>query len=104
MNTWTLVFWICGGTSCVLFILQSVFWTAMRFKKIPVPRWTVFARRLRIAGLALLIAGGILWYVGYQARAAAWIAVFGGGLNVLVSTFHLAAVAYMTKPPLTKKK
>jgi hypothetical protein len=97
MNTWVIIFWVSGGMTCVLFALQSVFWTAMRMKKLSVPRWTVFARRLRVAGLALLVAGAVLWSAGPDAamNAAGW-AVFGGAFNALIATFHLLTVAYLT--------
>jgi hypothetical protein len=97
MDAWVLLFWVCGGVACVLFTLQSVLWTAMRMKRLSAPRWTLHARRMRAAGLALLIAGALLWVAGPDVakRAAGW-AVFGGGFNALIATFHLLIVAYLS--------
>lgn len=97
MDGWVIVFWICGGIACVLFTLQSVLWTSMRMKRLAVPRWTLYARRMRAAGLALLATGSLLWVAGpdTSTNAARW-AVFGGGFNALIATFHLLTVAYLS--------
>lgn len=97
MDTWVIIFWISGGIACVLFALQSVFWTSMRMKKLSLPRWTLFARRMRAVGLGLLVSGALLWVAGPTAakNAAGW-AVFGGGFNALIATFHLLTVSYLS--------
>ena len=95
---WKMVFWVCSGVSCLLFILQSVFWTGMRMKKLTVPRWTTLARRLRIVSIGLLSVGALIWLLGGggQSRYAATWALFGGGFNALIATFHLLRVAYLS--------
>ena len=96
MSEWG-IFWVCTGLSCVLFALQSVLWTAMRMKKLTVPRWTVLARRVRVAASVLFVAGAAIWIFGgaVNRRAAVW-ALFGGGFNALIATFHLLTVAFLS--------
>ncbi|MAB89207.1 MAG: hypothetical protein CMJ90_07095 [Planctomycetes bacterium] len=97
MDAPVIVFGLCGGGACLLFTLQSVLWTSMRMKKLSVQRWTKYARRMRAAGLAFLVAGTLLWVSGPQTtkNAAGW-ALFGGGFNALIATFHLLIVAYLS--------
>jgi len=95
-------FWACAGLSCLLFVIQSVLWTAMRMRKISVARWTVWARRIRLVGCLLLAIGAILWIGDGNARTAALFAIFGGGMNALVASFHLAVVSYLSRPPRSK--
>lgn len=97
MNPWVTLFWIFGGVACLLFAMQSIFWTSMRLKKLTVPRWTVFARRMRFVALMLLATGGLIFAIGpAESKLAAGWAVFGGGFNALIATFHLLTIAYLT--------
>lgn len=94
---WITLFWIFTGAGALLFMLQSIFWTSMRMKKLTVTRWTLIARRIRIVGFALLMIGGALFAFGPPAasQAAQW-ALFSGGFNALIATFHLLTIAYLS--------
>lgn len=94
---WIVVYWICGGVTCLLFLLQSVFWTTLRLQKMPLERWRNWAKRLRWFSAALLLLGGVLWLVGGNARSAALMSIFGGGLNALIASYHLAVVGYLVR-------
>jgi hypothetical protein len=93
---WLIVFVICGVFACVLFLLESVLWMALRRKKVSVGRWRTLTRRILLGSVLLLGTGAGIWLLGPPlVRAASWLPILAGGFSALVATFHLAVVHYM---------